>query len=159
MSDNVMEAAGTPGREAERPTWFSAEPGPPGMTRERFAAYIEAFNSQDPDRFALEFFDPDITFERRDRRFTRGRDQYVAEYRASHDGLLEILRPQRVLFDGESIAMEVNVDFVAEKDQPDFIILPMSAGESIVVKLGVFYTVRDGRITYVKSFRWNPGQQ
>lgn len=128
------------------------------MTRERFDEYVEAFNTQDPDRFALEFFAPEITFERRDHRFSYGRDQYIAEYRASHDGLIELLRPQRVLIDGDNVAMEVNVEFAAEKDQPDFIIEPMRAGAKLLVKLAVFYTVRDGRFIYVKSFRWNPGQ-
>ena len=129
-----------------------------GMSREDFAAYVQAFNTQDPEIFARKYFTPDVTFERRDHRITRGMEQYIKEYYASHDGLTEVLNPQRVLIDGNNIAMEVNVDFAATKDQPNFIIQPMRAGDKLMVKLFVFYTIRAGRIAHVKSARWNPGQ-
>jgi SnoaL-like domain len=127
--------------------------------RAMFADYVAGFNSQDVDRFAPRFYAPEIVFERKDHRFTRGRDQYIAEYHASHAGLTEVLRPVRVLVDGNQIAAELNVDFVATKDQPNFIIMPLKAGDRFTVKMFAFYTVVNGKFTYIKVSRWNPGQE
>ena len=124
-----------------------------------FSDYVAGFNLQDVDAFAATFYAPSIIFERKNHRFTRGRDKYIEEYHASHDGLVEILRPQRILVEGNNIAAELNVDFVATKDQPNFIIMPLKAGDKFTVKMFAFYTVEDGRFTYIKVARWEPGQE
>ncbi len=129
------------------------------VNRILFNDYVRAFNSQRVDNFAMRFYAPDIIFERKDRRFTLGRDKYIAEYHASHDGLTEVLRPARVLVDGNQIAAELNVDFVATKDQPNFIIMPVKAGDRFMVKMFAFYTVENGKFTSIKVSRWNPGQE
>jgi hypothetical protein len=124
-----------------------------------FAQYVAAFNSQNPKLFTSEFFSPNIIFHRNNNRDTHGRDAYVAEYIGMHDGLREILHPQKVVIDGDLVAAELNVEFRATKDQPHFILRPVKAGDVFIVKMFVFYETKDGKIQSITDAHWTPGVQ
>jgi len=74
----------------------------------------------------------------------------------AHDGILETMRPQAVIESGDRIFAEIDMDFTATRDRPDFQFAALKKGEFTTVKFFVQYTIRDGKMAYLKSMTWPP---
>ncbi len=120
-----------------------------------YAAYIEAFNSGDDAALVQRFFTEDVIFQW-GTRVIHGADELLTFLNGAHDGIREIIRAQVVLRDEDHIFAEIDMDFHATRDKPEFGFGPLKQGEFTTAKLLVVYDLRDGQVAQVKVASWPP---
>ena len=122
----------------------------------RFADYMAAFNRYDDAALIRDFWAEDCMMQSGPRIY-RGHAGMMEFLNWAHDGILESMRPQTVMEDGEHIFAEVDMDFTATRDRPDFTFGALKKGETLTVKFFAFYTLKDGKIAVLKTATWPPG--
>lgn len=120
-----------------------------------YASYIQAFNQGDDAALVKNFFTADVIFQSGNR-VLRGADELLKFLHWAHDGIREIIRAQVVLRDAAHIFAEIDMDFHATVDKPDFTFGPLQQGEFTTVKFMVVYYLRDGKIAHLKAATWPP---
>ena len=118
-----------------------------------YQKYIQAFNSGDDARLVREYFTEDLLFQS-GARVLRGRDELLAFLKWAHDGIREIIRAQHVMQDESHIFAEIDMDFHATRDRPDFVFGALKRGEHLTVKFLVLYYLRDGKVAQLKAATW-----
>ncbi len=121
-----------------------------------YAKYIEAFNTGDDAALVQKFFTADCVFQS-GARIARGREELLKFLNWAHDGIRELIRVQLVLRDDDHIFAEIDMDFVATRDRPDFTFGALKKGEHTTVKFLVVYYLRDGKVAHLKASAWPPG--
>ena len=122
-----------------------------------YAEYERVFNTGDDDGLVARFFCEDV-------RFSGGSTDRVGHaglldfLRWAHDGVREVMRPQAWVLDGDHLFAEVDMDFHASKERPDFPFGHMHPGDTVTVKFLVHYTLREGKVAELKSMTWPPGK-
>lgn len=122
------------------------------MDRQGYAAYLECFNRGDFDRFAS-YYREDVVFELGDLRVVRGLNELVAFYREVRARVRETQRPLQVVIDDGGVAAELESDFLALEDWPEFVSGPLKKGDVYRRRGLIMYTVQDGRFSYIRSAR------
>jgi ketosteroid isomerase-like protein len=120
-----------------------------------YTKYIEAFNAGDDAALVRNFFTPDVVFQSGPR-VVRGADELLKFLNWAHDGIREIIRAQVVLRDAGHIFAEIDMDFLATADRPDFTFGALKKGEITTVKFFAMYYLRDGKVAQLKTGRWDP---
>jgi hypothetical protein len=120
-----------------------------------YARYIEAFNCGDDARLVERYFTEDCIFQS-GARLLHGRAQLLEFLSWAHDGIREIIRAQVVLQHAEHLFAEIDMDFHATRDRPDFLFGPLRQGEFLTVKFFVLYRLREGQVTHLKASTWPP---
>jgi ketosteroid isomerase-like protein len=120
-----------------------------------YADYIKAFNAGDDVALVRTFFHDDVHFQS-GQRILRGADELLKFLEWAHDGIREIIRAQVVLRDEHHIFAEIDMDFHATRDRPDFTFGALKQGELTTVKFFAVYYLREGRIARFKSATWPP---
>jgi hypothetical protein len=120
-----------------------------------YARYIEAFNAGDDAALVQRFFTEDCHFQSGPR-VLRGREELLKFLNWAHDGIREIIRAQLVLRDDEHVFAEIDMDFHATRDRPDFTFGALKKGEYTTVKFLVVYYLRDGKVAQLKASAWPP---
>ena len=121
-----------------------------------YQAYEALFNTGDDAALVERFFTPDCAMLSATG-IRRGRDELLAFLNWAHDGVREVMRPQLVL-EGESVLFaEVDMDFHATRERPDFPFAHLFPGDLVTVKFFVTYALDgDGLIRELKSMTWPP---
>jgi hypothetical protein len=124
-----------------------------------FQRYITAFNSGDDAHLVEEWFTEDCIFQSGPR-LLKGRGELLQFLNWAHEGIREIIRAQTVL-QGEHrgddhLFAEIDMDFHAIRDRPDFLFGALRCGEFLTVKFFVLYRLRDGKVAHLKAARWPP---
>lgn len=120
-----------------------------------YSDYIEVFNTGDDEALVARFFADDIVFTGGARLY-RGKDELLGFLRWAHDGVREVMRPQNVLCERDLIFVEVDMDFHATKERPDFPFGHMHPGDQVTVKFFVTYRLENDKIVELKSMTWAP---
>jgi ketosteroid isomerase-like protein len=120
-----------------------------------YAKYIEAFNAGDDAALVRNFFTPDVVFQS-GARVVRGADELLKFLNWAHEGIRELIRAQVVLRDASHLFAEIDMDFVATADRPDFTFGALKKGERTTVKFFALYYLRDGKVAQLKTGRWDP---
>jgi ketosteroid isomerase-like protein len=120
-----------------------------------YAKYIEAFNTGADAALVRNFFTPDVVFQSGPR-ILRGADELLKFLNWAHDGIRELIRAQVVLRDEHHLFAEIDMDFVATADRPDFTFGALKKGERTTVKFFALYYLRDGKVAQLKTGRWDP---
>ncbi|MFC1903250.1 nuclear transport factor 2 family protein [Chloroflexota bacterium] len=126
-----------------------------------FYKYNEIFNTGD-DKAAMEFWVDDLVV-------TQGtgtdvfplatnKAEFIKFLAAAHDGVREIMRVQTLVQNENNIFVEMDMDFVALKDKPDFVFGPLKAGEFLTVKMFLLYTLRGDKFASMKLATWPPNK-
>ena len=115
--------------------------------------YVADFNTGDDARLVAKYFAPDITFTGGSRKYT-GTQELLEFLRWAHDGVREIIRVQCAIQQGNKLFAEIDMDFHASKDRPDFPFKSLQKGDMTTVKFFVLYTFTDGKISELKSATW-----
>jgi SnoaL-like domain len=123
------------------------------MSTFNFSEYIAAFNSGDDDGTCERYFTEDFVMQTADR-FVQGRAGMRDFFRLVHDGVREILRPQIVAQDAHYVLAEIDIDFHALNDRPNYPIQPLKKGDLVTVKFFCVYTLRGSQIAQLKTARW-----
>src|SRR4051812_1988761 len=123
----------------------------------RFIDYMDAFNRYDDAALLRDFWTEDCVMQSANRRMVghQGMTEFLAW---AHDGILETMRPKLVIEDGDRIFAEIDMDFTATRDRPDFTFGALKAGEFVTVKFFVLYRTRDGKVAELQSMTWPPEQ-
>jgi ketosteroid isomerase-like protein len=119
--------------------------------------YIALFNTGDDAALVARYFDDDIVFSGGSRQM-RGKPALMDFLRWAHDGVREVMRPQNVLQQGELLFADIDMDFHASKERPEFPFGHLRPGDLVTVKFFVTYRLRNGRIVELKSMTWPPGK-
>src|SRR5262245_62781156 len=122
-----------------------------------FADYIALFNKGD-DRTLVEAAYTDDFVMSMGTQEVRGRRAWLELLLWAHDGVREVVRPQRVIEQGDDVIAELDIDFHASKVRPDFTFGAMKPGDVITVKFLAWYRKRDGRFAELKLAGW-PAEQ
>jgi ketosteroid isomerase-like protein len=118
-----------------------------------YAKYIEAFNTGNDAELVERWFTEDCFFQSGARKI-RGRKELLDFLNWAHDGIREIIRAKTVLTGENRIFAEIDMDFHATRDRPDFVFGPLKKGEFHTVKFFVLYHIRDGRVAHLKAAPW-----
>ena len=119
--------------------------------------YIAVFNSGDDAALVARFFADDVVFSGGTRDY-RGKAALKSFLDWAHDGVREVMRPQNVLQRGDLIFVEVDMDFHATKERPEFPFGHLYPGDKLTVKFFVTYRLREGRVVELKSMTWPAGK-
>jgi len=121
-----------------------------------YAAYVASLNSGRNAEFINEWFTEDCVVDGGGMP-AHGREAFIAQLDVIRDGVREYARPQRIAQAGDTLFAELDVDFIAERDRPDFPMGPLRAGETLTIHCHVVYTLRDGKVAGMHNMFWQPG--
>ncbi len=122
----------------------------------RFADYMAAFNRYDDAGLIRDFWTEDCVMQSGPNVF-RGHEGMMAFLERVHDGILETMRPQAIIEQGDRIFVEIDMDFTATREMPDFQFGALKAGETLTVKFFAHYQTRDGKVARLHTATWPPG--
>jgi len=122
----------------------------------RFSDYMAAFNRYDDAALIRDFWTEDCVMQSGPRIFSghKGMLEFLAW---AHDGIIESMRPQAVIEQGDQIFVEIDMDFTATRDRPDFQFGPLKTGETLTVKFFAHYRTRDGKVARLQTATWPTG--
>jgi len=122
-----------------------------------YKEYEALFNAGDDAALIARFFDDDVVFSGGARDY-RGKEQLKAFLDWAHDGVREVMRPQNVLQQGDHLFAEIDMDFHASKERPEFPFGHLRPGDLVTVKFFVRYRIRGGKVVELKAMSWPPGK-
>jgi len=117
--------------------------------------YITLFNTGDDAALVERYFAEDVVFSGGTREY-RGKAELIAFLQWAHDGVREVIREQNVLQRDNLIFAEIDMDFHAMKERPDFPFGHLYPGDLVTVKFFVLYTLRNEKVALLKSMTWAP---
>jgi ketosteroid isomerase-like protein len=119
--------------------------------------YIALFNTGDDAALVERFFADDVVFSGGSRDY-QGKAALKSFLDWAHDGVREVMRLQNILQRADLIFVEVDMDFHATKERPDFPFGHLFPGDKVTVKFFVTYRLREGKVVELKSMTWPPGK-
>ena len=122
-----------------------------------YKAYETLFNTGDDAALVERYFDDEVRFSGGSRDY-QGKAALKAFLDWAHDGVREVMRPQNVLQQGDLVFAEVDMDFHATKERPEFPFAHLHPGDTVTVKFFVTYRLKDGKVVELKSMTWPPGK-
>lgn len=123
------------------------------MQLDEFLRYIDDYNALDAERL-FRHYDPGLVFENFGNRRAGG--EAFAFLKGLHEVVADRLEPRSILIDGNRIAMEADDTITALRDLPDLPAGALRKGESVVVRMFVFYDTKGPLITHIRVAGW-PG--
>lgn len=123
-----------------------------------YVAYVDLFNTGNDEEVIQRFYAEDCVM--LSASGARHGKQGLREFLAwAHDGVREVIRPQAVISDDRLLFAEVDMDFHATKERPDFPFGHMFPGDLVTVKFFASYRLDDhGKILELKTMVWPPEQ-
>jgi hypothetical protein len=118
--------------------------------------YIALFNTGDDAALLERFFADDVVFTGGARDY-QGKAALKAFLEWAHDGVREVIRLQNMLRRDDLIFAEVDMDFHASKERPEFPFGHLRPGDMVTVKFFVTYRLRNDKVVELKSMTWPPG--
>ena len=76
-----------------------------------------------------------------------------------HTGIREKLIPRLVVQEGDVMMAELDVEFTATADRPDFRFAPLKEGESVQVRFFAVYELRGAQISRLALAWWPPADR
>ena len=128
-----------------------ADAGTP-MTAARFADYIAAFNRDDVAAYG-DFYDDDVVLVIAGKTELHGRQaifDFYKDVKSKTDRTIEI---NRVIASAGHLAAELQSEFVARQDLPEFAAGPMKKGDRMFINTIVLYDLHHGKFARIRSAR------
>lgn len=117
----------------------------------RFRAYMAAFNRHDYTAL-VDHYDPDVLLVIGNGTELRGRQAIVDFYRNVNDATTRTIEILDAFSDGNMLAAELQSEFIALRDAPDFSSGPMARGDRLYLNSFAFYDLgRDRRFVRVRA--------
>jgi hypothetical protein len=121
------------------------------MTHEdRFRAYIDAFNRSDFDALRG-FYAPDIRLVIGNGTELVGRDAIVDFYRPVKAATQRTIEVLHCFYEDGVLAAELESEFLALQDLPDFVAGPMRKGDRRYLNSVVFYEIDGDQYTRIRA--------
>jgi len=117
----------------------------------RFRAYMAAFNRHDYGEL-VGYYDPDILLVIGNGTELRGRQAIVDFYRNVNDATTRTIEVLDAFSDGVMLAAELQSEFLALRDAPDFTSGPMARGDRLYLNSFAYYDIgSDRRFVRIRS--------
>jgi hypothetical protein len=126
--------------------------------RAEFDAYIAAYSGGDYPKVLRDYYTPDIIFDSATGGHFEGTEAVLGFLNRLHEKVIEVLKPQVVLFGPENMSAEILADFEATADAPDFHYRPLKKGDTFSLRFFVSYYLRGDKIRHVKIATWPLGR-
>jgi ketosteroid isomerase-like protein len=120
------------------------------VTTEEFAAYIDAFNRGDDSRFSA-YYDPEVVLVLGGHQELRGPQAICDFYRRVRARVQRTVHVRNLVSVPGRIAAELESEFLALQDVPDFTAGPIKKGERMFLHTVVLYELADGRFVRIRS--------
>jgi ketosteroid isomerase-like protein len=120
------------------------------MSAERFAAYIDAFNRDDYAAFG-DFYSPDVQLVIAGKRELMGREAIFDYYRTVKSQTRRTIQVNRLIIAPNRVGAELQSEFLALQDLPEFIAGPLRNGDRTFINTFVIYELRSGKFTRIRS--------
>jgi hypothetical protein len=127
-----------------------ADPSQPAFSAPDFAAYMDAFNHDDYASFGDHYTD-DVTLVIAGKRELRGRQAIFDFYKTVKSQTRRTIQINRMVTTPGLFAVELQSEFLALEDLPDFIAGPMRKGGRIFINTFVIYELKDGKFWRLRS--------
>jgi ketosteroid isomerase-like protein len=128
----------------------SADPAQPQFQPAQFAAYMDAFNHDAYASFG-DHYAPDVVLVIAGKRELRGRQAIFDYYRTVKSQTRRTIQINRFVTTPGLFAAELQSEFLALEDLPDFIAGPMRKGGRIFINTFVIYELQDGKFWRIRS--------
>lgn len=116
----------------------------------RLAAYMDAFNRSDYASLSA-FYCDDVRLVIGNGAELVGKAAIVDFYRGVKAATRRTIAILQAFSNGETIAAELESEFLATVDVPDFTSGPMAKGDRLYINSFVFYDLRDGGYARIRS--------
>ena len=121
------------------------------MTPEdRFCAYMQAFNASDWDRLRG-FYAPDVRLVIGNGTELKGREAIIDFYGKVKSQTRRTIEIIQCFADGRTLAAEIESEFLAIEDAPDFAVRPMAKGDRYYLNSFVFYDFEGALYTRIRA--------
>lgn len=121
------------------------------MTSEdRFRAYMQAFNASDWDRLRG-FYAPDVRLVIGNGTELKGREAIIDFYGKVKSQTRRTIEIIQCFADGRTLAAEIESEFLAIEDAPDFAVRPMAKGDRYYLNSFVFYDFEGALYTRIRA--------
>ncbi|MEO6078749.1 MAG: nuclear transport factor 2 family protein [Steroidobacteraceae bacterium] len=144
----VTATAAAPSMAAD-PAAGSCTPKP-AMSRERFLAYIDAFNKDDYTSFG-DYYAEDVLLVIAGKRELRGRQAIFDFYKEVKSQTQRTIQVNKFIGTANRIAAELESEFLALEDLPNFTAGPMKKGGRIFINTFVIYDLVNGKFKQIRS--------
>jgi ketosteroid isomerase-like protein len=115
-----------------------------------FRDYIAAFNRGDTTAYGA-CYCHDVTLEIADHTILEGPQAIIDFYAGVASGTERTIGIVKVMAGGDCLAAELESEFLATVDLPDFAPRPMKAGDRLYLNTFVFYDLEDGKYKRIRS--------
>jgi len=115
-----------------------------------FAAYIDAFNRDDYAAFG-DYYADDVVLIVAGVRELRGRQAIFDFYKGVKAQTRRTIEIVQMFTDGSGLAAELQSEFLALEDAPDFLAGPLRAGDRMRINTFVLYELSAGRYSRIRS--------
>lgn len=121
------------------------------MTPEaRFRAYMQAFNASDW-KALRDYYAPDVRLVIGNGTELNGRDAILAFYGKVKRQTRRTIEVVQCFADGQTLAAEIESEFLAIEDAPDFAVRPMTKGDRYYLNSFVFYDFEGEHYTRIRA--------
>jgi ketosteroid isomerase-like protein len=136
----------------DTPPWVEPEgPSPQSaMSAEQFSAYIDAFNRDDVATYG-HYYDDNVVLVLAGKTELHGRKAIFDFYQVVKSQTRRTLQINKFVATANHLAVELESEFLALQDLPEFTAGPMSKGGRIFVNTFVLYDLRDGKFARIRS--------
>jgi hypothetical protein len=117
---------------------------------ERFRAYMQAFNESDWDALR-DFYAPDIRLIIGNGTELAGCEAIVEFYSKVKQQTRRTIEIIQCFADGNVLAAEIESEFLAVEDAPDFAVRPMARGDRYYLNSFVLYDFEGDRYTRIRA--------
>lgn len=135
---------------AAAPQIVTADPTQPAFGADRLAEYMEAFNNDNYASFG-DYYADDVVLVIAGKRELRGRQAIFDFYRTVKSQTRRTIQINRVVTTPGLLAAELQSEFLALEDLPDFTAGPMRKGGRIFINTFVIYEQKDGKFWRIRS--------
>jgi hypothetical protein len=133
-----------------KPATTGCAAAPVAMSAERFATYIDAFNRDDYSSFG-DYYQDDVVLVIAGKTELHGRQAIFDFYRVVKSQTHRTIQVNRVITAPNRLAAELQSEFLALEDLPNFAAGPMRKGGRIFINTFVFYELRAGKFARIRS--------
>jgi SnoaL-like protein len=120
------------------------------MTAEQFSSYIDAFNRDDIATYG-DYYAPDVVLVLAGKTELRGRQAIFDFYKSVKSQTRRTIRINKFIAAPGYIAVELESEFLALQDLPEFTAGPMLQGERIFINTFVLYDLHAGKFSRIRS--------
>jgi hypothetical protein len=128
-----------------------------------FYNYVEVFNSGDDKSMVDRFWVDDLVVMAcmggQVLVLASDKENWLKFLNQAHDGIREIMRVQVLIQNENNVFAEIDMDFYASKDRPDYALAPLKSGDFITIKMFGLYFLRGDKIAKLKLAFWPPNAE